>query len=267
MAIDFGKTAEDYATHRAGFPDSFFDRLRSDGLTIDGKTLVDLGTGTGTLARGFARRGADAIGIDPSAEMLAAARQAAQAEALSVLFQEGSAEATRLSDGCADIVTAGQCWHWFDRPAAAAEIARILRPGGTLVIGHFDWIPLPDNVLAATESLIEKHNPNWHAGGGRGLYPRWLTDLGTAGYRNIRTWSYDEWPSYSHAAWRGRVRASAGIAASLTPEAVEAFDAEHADMLRRDFPDDPLAVHHRVFCVLATPPKKARSATLRRDQR
>jgi SAM-dependent methyltransferase len=251
--IDFGKTASDYAAHRAGFPDSFFDRLRADGLVIDGKALVDLGTGTGTLALGFARRGADVIGIDPSAGMLAAARQAAQAKLLSVQFQEGSAESTGLPGDCADIVTAGQCWHWFDRPAAAAEIARILRPGGTLLIAHFDWIPLPGNVIEATERLIERHNPNWHSGGGRGLYPRWLTDLGAAGYRDIGTWSYDEWPSYSHAAWRGRVRASAGIAASLAPEAVASFDAEHAAMLVRDFPDDPLAVHHRVFCVLATP--------------
>ena len=253
MDVDFGKTASDYLTHRAGFPDSFFDRLRADGLVIDGKALVDLGTGTGTLALGFARRGANVIGIDPSPEMLAAARQAAEAEMLSARFQEGSAEATGLSNGSADIVSAGQCWHWFDRPAAAAEIARILRPGGTLLIAHFDWIPLPGNVLAATETLIEKHNPNWHSGGGRGLYPRWLTDLGAAGYQDIRTWSYDEWPNYSHAAWRGRVRASAGIAASLTPEAVAVFDAEHAAMLVSDFPDEPLAVHHRVFCVLATP--------------
>lgn len=253
LDVDFGKTASDYATHRAGFPDSFFDRLRADGLIIDGKVLIDLGTGTGTLARGFARCGADVIGIDPSPEMLAAARQAAQTEMLSIQFQEGSAEATGLPNGSADIVSAGQCWHWFERPAAAAEISRILRPGGTLLIAHFDWIPLPGNVLAATERLIEKHNPNWHFGGGRGLYPRWLTDLGAAGYQDIRTWSYDEWPSYSHAAWRGRVRASAGIAASLAPEAVAAFDVEHAAMLVRNFPDDPLAVHHRVFCVLATP--------------
>ena len=41
MAIDFGKTADDYATHRAGFPDSFFDRLLTDGLVIDGKLHHD----------------------------------------------------------------------------------------------------------------------------------------------------------------------------------------------------------------------------------
>ncbi len=98
MAIDFGKTAGDYATHRAGFPDSFFDRLLADGLVIKGKTLVDLGTGTGTLARGFARRGADVIGIDPSAEMLAAARQAAEAEGSSVQFQEGSEDSLGVPD-------------------------------------------------------------------------------------------------------------------------------------------------------------------------
>lgn len=255
MDIDFGKTADDYATHRAGFPDSFFDRLLADGLVIDGKQLADLGTGTGTLARGFARRGADVIGIDPSTRMLESARRLAQADAAPVRFQEGTAEATGLAGESVDLVTAGQCWHWFDRPAAAAEIARILRPRGTLLIAHFDWIPLPGNLVAATESLIEKHNSTWRAGGGRGLYSPWLSDLGTAGYGNIRSWSYDAWPSYSHAAWRGRVRASAGIAASLAPEAVAAFDAEHAAMLAGDFPDDPLAVHHRVFCVLATRPE------------
>jgi ubiquinone/menaquinone biosynthesis C-methylase UbiE len=254
MDVDFGKTVSDYAEHRAGFPQSFYDRLLTDGLDIEGKALVDLGTGTGTLARGFARRGANVIGIDPSSQMLESARQAAHADASPPSFRSGTAEATGLKTDSIDVVTAGQCWHWFNRPTAAAEAARILRPGGTLIIGYFNWIPLPGNVVAATENLIKKHNSNWTLDGGSGLFPRWLTDLGRARYRNIRTWSYDEWPSYRHAAWCGRVRASAGIAASLAADAVAAFDAEHAAMLGRDFPDDPLSVHHRVFCILATPP-------------
>jgi len=54
--VDFGKTAGDYGKYRAGFPDQLFDRLFSAGIVREGETALDLGTGTGTLARGFALR-------------------------------------------------------------------------------------------------------------------------------------------------------------------------------------------------------------------
>jgi hypothetical protein len=59
---------------------------------------------------------------------------------------------------------------------------------------------------------------------------------------------------YSHAAWRGRVRASAGVAASMDAERVAVFDDELAVMLAREFPDDPQLVRHRVWWVTATSP-------------
>jgi SAM-dependent methyltransferase len=252
--VDFGRTAADYATHRAGFPPSFYVHLARRGIDVAGARLVDLGTGTGTLARGFARRGAQVTGIDPAVPMLEQAQQLAAAEQLHVDFIEGRAEATGIAAGSVDIVTAGQCWHWFDRATAAAECRRILRPGGVLVIGHFDWIPLPGNVVAATEALIKRHNPAWRFDGGYGVHGHWLTDMGTAGFLDIESESYDEWPQYSHAAWRGRVRASAGIAATLNAAAVAAFDAELAALLARDFPTEPLAVHHRIFMACAHKP-------------
>ena len=46
----------------------------------------------------------------------------------------GRAEAVEAADGAFDAVTAGQCWHWFDRPAAATECPRVLRAGGALAI-------------------------------------------------------------------------------------------------------------------------------------
>ena len=57
MNIDFGKTAADYGAHRAGFPDALYDRLAAFGVGESGQRLLDLGTGTGTLGRGFARAG------------------------------------------------------------------------------------------------------------------------------------------------------------------------------------------------------------------
>ena len=51
---DFGKTASDYGRYRAGFPAELYDRLQSFGVGLEGQRLLDLGTGTGYLVRGFA---------------------------------------------------------------------------------------------------------------------------------------------------------------------------------------------------------------------
>jgi SAM-dependent methyltransferase len=254
MTVDFGLTAGDYAQYRAGFPDSLFDQLAIRGIGLAGQRVVDLGTGTGTLARGFALRGCAVIGIDPSAAMLDAARRLDHAANVAVEYRIGKAEETGLPDHSADVVTAGQCWHWFDRPAAAREVARIARPGGYAVIAHFDWIPLAGNVVEATERLILAHNPAWKGSGGTGLHPAWLRDLAEAGFRDIETFSHDVDVPYTQEAWRGRIRASAGVGASLPPDAVAAFDRALAELLAQRYPQPSLLTLHRVFAIIARPP-------------
>jgi SAM-dependent methyltransferase len=213
-----------------------------------------VGTGTGTLARGFARRGCRVIGIDPALEMLTEARHLDEQIGVKVLYLAARAENTSLSSESADLVIAGQCWHWFDRPAAANESARLLKPEGKIVVAHFDWIPLAGNLVEATEKLILRHNPAWKLVGGNGIYPQWLKDLGEAGYRQIETFSYDLPEPYSHVDWRGHIRASAGVGASLSPEQVMIFDAELAVLLSERFPEPIVQVPHRVYAVIAQPP-------------
>lgn len=249
MVIDFGKTAEDYGRYRAGFPDTFFEHMAAVGIGVPGQRLLDLGTGAGTLARGFARRGCTVTGLDPSTALTEVAQQLDREAGVRVEYVTASAEATGMEDGTFDVVTAGQCWHWFDRSRAAAEAHRVLRPGGRLVIAHFDWIPLPGTMVWATEELILRHNPDWKGAGGMGLYPRWLADVVLAGFTDVETFSYDEPVRYSHESWRGRVRASAGIAASLPPDSVARFDRELAALLAERYPQDPQDVPHRVFAL------------------
>ena len=67
------------------------------------------------------------------------------------------------------------------------------------------------------------------------MYPLWAADVSGAGFSGIETFSYDVEVPYTHVAWRGRIRASAGVAASLPAEAVESFDNEHAAMLAERF--------------------------------
>jgi ubiquinone/menaquinone biosynthesis C-methylase UbiE len=249
--VDFGLTADDYAAHRAGFPDSLFERLAEFDIGLPNQKLVDLGTGTGSLARGFALRGCRVTGVDPAENMLAQAKRLDQRAGVNIEYKVATAETTSLPANSADVVTAGQCWHWFDRPSAAKEVARILRPGGKIVIAQFDWIPIEGNIVAETEALILKHNPSWDMDGGTGLYPQWLHDLGEARYENIKTFSYDENAPYTPEAWRGRIRASAGVGASLPSEKVIIFDDELAALLHEKFPEEILQIPHRIFAVIA----------------
>jgi len=257
MKPDFGATSRDYARHRAGFPDSLFERLARHGIGRPGQSIVDLGTGTGSLARGFAGRGCQVVGIDPAEEMLQAARELDGSAGVAVEYRVGRAEDTGLADAAFNVVAAGQCWHWFDRPRVAAEAARILEPDGSLVIAHFDWIPLAGNMVRATEELIEHRNPDWKMGRGLGIHPLWLRDLGEAEYRNLETFSYDVDAPYTPEAWRGRIRASAGVGGSMSAEKVEEFDEELADLLDSRFPGALLHVPHRVFALMARAPLRA----------
>jgi ubiquinone/menaquinone biosynthesis C-methylase UbiE len=115
-----------------------------------GRRVVDLAAGTGKLTRPLADTGAEVVAVEPVAEMRARIGPAA-AQVL-----DGTAEAIPLPDGSADAVTVGQAFHWFDGPAALAEIHRVLRPGGVLGL-VWNRRPLEDPVHAAIEAIVAPH--------------------------------------------------------------------------------------------------------------
>ncbi|MFZ5790358.1 MAG: ArsR/SmtB family transcription factor [Pseudomonadota bacterium] len=101
--------------------------------------LVDLGTGTGRLLELLASRARSAIGIDLSREMLAIARHALdRPEWRHVQVRQGDIYALNLESASADLVTLHLVLHYLDDPGAAIlEAARLLRPGGRLLIVDF----------------------------------------------------------------------------------------------------------------------------------
>lgn len=249
MTVDFGPTAADYARFRAGFPPEFFTRLAALGVGLPGQRIADLGTGTGVLAREFATAGCVVAGVDVAPELLAQARELDAAAGVEVTYRVAPAEDTGLPARAWDVVTAAHCWHWFDAPRAVAEVRRLLVPGGTVVLCSRDYVLEPGNVCAASEDLILAYNPGWPMAGSPGTHDEWAADL--KGFADLATFTFDVDVSYTHEAWRGRMRSSNGVGATLSAERVAAFDDDLARLLRDRFPADPLPVPHRVFAVVA----------------
>jgi ubiquinone/menaquinone biosynthesis C-methylase UbiE len=100
--------------------------------------LVDIGTGTGRMIELFGPRSAQAVGIDRSSEMLRLARVKLEAAGIQSSLRQGDMYALPLAEQSADSVIIHQVLHYAHSPAAAiAEAARVLAPGGTLLVVDF----------------------------------------------------------------------------------------------------------------------------------
>lgn len=136
-----------------------------------GETALDLGSGTGTevveLAALVGESGR-AIGIDPNPSMLTVARE--RAADMKAEFIEGSAYDLPLPDASVDAVRCERVYQHLDDPAkATAEIARVLRPGGRVVLIDSDWStaifhPGDPEVVTALQQRMATNSPNRNSG-------------------------------------------------------------------------------------------------------
>jgi SAM-dependent methyltransferase len=253
--VDFGRHSEDYAAYRPGFPASFYQRL--DAIArIQGSRSLDLATGPGTIALELGSLGSSVVGIDTSAEQITAAKRVAEQRNLKdkVHFRIAGAENTGLDASSFDLVTAGQCWHWFDSGAAMVELQRVLRPGGVLAIAYYSYLAGHAAVARETEDLILEFNPSWTMAGSTGVLPELIDEVIHGGFRLVEAFCYDHDEEFSHARWRGRMRTCNGVGSGgLSPSEVLRFDEALSHLLSGGYPD-PMVVEHRVWCVVARKP-------------
>jgi ubiquinone/menaquinone biosynthesis C-methylase UbiE len=126
--IGYQRGAAEYERLRPSYPMRALAVLAQHLDLAPGRTVADIGAGTGKFTRLLALTGARVVAVEPVAAM-----RERMAEVLpQITVVDGVAEATGLPGGSVDAVVAAQAWHWFDGPAALAEIERITTPGGRL---------------------------------------------------------------------------------------------------------------------------------------
>ncbi|MGI9013115.1 MAG: class I SAM-dependent methyltransferase [Phycisphaerales bacterium] len=133
----FTGKADGYAQHRPSYPETAI-RAVLEGLSKPVE-VIDVGCGTGIatrlLARALSRDGGRIRGIEPNADMRAAAAAfASDPDDALIEYHHGTAEAMNVDDASVDLIVAAQAFHWFEADRALREFRRVLRPGGRLAL-------------------------------------------------------------------------------------------------------------------------------------
>jgi SAM-dependent methyltransferase len=131
------------------------DALVRSAAPRPGEDALDLGCGTGNVAAALVAAGARVVGVDPAARLVEVARGAVPG----ATFLEGRAEALPLPARSVDLAVSSFALIFCPEPArAAAELARVLRPGGRLVMSS--WAPTGP-IFAASVAMMEVAARHW----------------------------------------------------------------------------------------------------------
>jgi len=156
----FSTRVADYLRYRPGYPSGVRDILRAECLLKSGHVVADMGSGTGLLSELFLKNGNHVFGIEPNESMrLAGEEYLASYDGFTSV--NGSAEATTLEDACADFVTTGQAFHWFDQDACRREFTRILKPAGWVVVIWNERLIDTTPFLRDYEALLRKFGTDY----------------------------------------------------------------------------------------------------------
>lgn len=226
-AFDWGKTSKDYAKFRDIYPELFYQKIAELGLCVEGQTVLDLGTGTGVLPRNMYKFGAKFIGADIAENQIAEAKRLSSEANMNIEYIVSSAENIDFPNETFDVVTACQCFMYFDKAVAIPKIHKVLKTNGHFCILFMAWLPYESEIAKVSEDLVLKYNPAW-TGGHMKRYelgtPDWSKEL----FEVENAITYDLNVTFTRESWHGRMKACRGIGASaLSTEEIAEWEKEH----------------------------------------
>lgn len=245
--FDWGRTSEDYAKYRDIYPREFYEKIVSRGLCISGQRVLDLGTGTGVIPRNMYRYGAKWTGTDISENQIAQAKRLS--EGMDIDYYAVSAEELDFPDGTFDVITACQCFWYFDHERILPSLCRMLKPGGKLLVLYMAWLPHEDRIAGESERLVLKYSPDW-SGAGETVHPIFIPDCYSDSFRLVCHEEYPLLVPFTRESWNGRMRACRGVGASLSESEVARWEREHMAMLLENAPEKFEVKHYAAIAEL-----------------
>jgi SAM-dependent methyltransferase len=180
----FERLAGDYRA-RPGYPEALVARLSE--LTGPGRSVVDLGAGTGALAAPLARRGHRVWAVEPAVAMLELCRETC--EELEVVHVLATAERTHLESGCAGLALLADAVHWVRPDAAGAEAARLLVPDGVAAVVMAE--PMDTPFMRGVQEALRRANPRARPRSPVGRARQWLALAGGTGLPTEEHWEQE----------------------------------------------------------------------------
>lgn len=158
----FSNRVDDYVKARPAYPDWVWQVLAQYAGLTEHSVVADVGAGTGLLSRLFLAHGHKVYAVEPNQAMREAANKAL-GQMTGYVSVAASAEETTLPAASVDFVVVGQAFHWFDAQRAQFEFARILRPGGQVVLVYNERNHTGSAFQAEYEALLQQFGTDYQA--------------------------------------------------------------------------------------------------------
>lgn len=246
-AFDWGKTSSDYAKYRDIYPHEFYKKIIDRNLCIKGQNILDLGTGTGVLPRNMYSYGGKWTGTDISENQIEQAK--ILSEGMDIEYYAYSAENLKFEENSFDVITACQCFWYFDHENIMPKLYNFLKKDGRILVLYMAWLPFEDKIAGESEKIVLRYSPNW-SGAGETMHPIHIPECYKEKFELIYHDEYKLNVHFTRESWNGRMKACRGVGASLTPDEVNRWETEHLAMLEKTAPDEFDILHYGAIAEL-----------------
>jgi SAM-dependent methyltransferase len=251
--INFGNVSHEYAKYRDQLPEIIFEQFRQRDIVFHGKKVLDLGSGSGIFSRAIAGQGAEVCGIEPEISLIAEAKIRDQYHPYRISYLNSAAEKINLPNHSFDIITALRAWHWFDRDKVLAEVNRLLKPEGHLIVIHAIFVPHLSEEAQQTLNIIRCCGVELRPAGAmadtaerRSGFPvNWFDEWKAVDFQFVDEWQHSYNLTFTIDEWCGKVNSL-----SWLTNAAQDLKDKITKKLKIELSGKPLIIPHQYSVAL-----------------